>query len=128
MERAGHFIAKWKRARTAMSQEELVIAAWRAAVGPNIANRTRPVGLVRMRLVVEVEDAIWQRNLHGLSAQILRNLKTYLDADAPQDLEFRVGVPRRPAQREERIPDEADQIADPLLSWIYRTSRRKAGA
>lgn len=119
-----------KTAHNALSAEELALAAWPAAIGKRLAGRTRAVSLVRDRLVIEVEDAVWQRNLHALRTQILSNLGGILGAAAPADLEFRIGVPRRPPQREERVglPDEADGIADPILSHLYRVSRRKAGA
>ena len=83
-------------------------------------------GLVRERLVVEVEDAMWQRNLHGLRGQILAKLNELLGAEAPSDIEFRIGVPRRPPQREELSADEADMIGDPVMARIYKISRRKA--
>lgn len=132
MERAGRVLAKSARTRQTLGREELVKAAWNAAVGRRLAARTRPVGLVRERLVVEVQDALWQKNLFGLRSQILRNLAEIAGADAPSDIEFRVGIPRRPPVRElpaaARGADEADLIADPVLGRLYRYSRRKAGA
>jgi len=108
------------------------MAAWPAAVGKRLAARARPIALVRERLVVEVDDALWQRNLYALRGQILAKLADLLGDGAPQALEFRVGVPRRAPQVETRSGvrdnDEAGTIADPVLSRIYRISRRKAGA
>ena len=126
MERAGRSFAQLKAARTCLSAEEWARAAWPAAVGKRLALRTRVFGLVRERLVVEVEDAMWQRNLHGLRGQILAKLNELLGAEAPSDIEFRIGVPRRPPQREERSADEADMIGDPVMARIYKISRRKA--
>ena len=131
MERAGRSFAQLKSARACLSREEWARVAWPAAVGKRLAGRTRVSGLVRERLVVEVEDAMWQRNLHGLRKQILGNLGDLLGAEAPADVEFRIGVPRRPPQREERLAsgaslDEADLIDDPVMARIYRISRRKA--
>lgn len=130
MERAGKLLAK--SARAAMSRDELAVAAWPAAAGRKVANRTRAIGLVRETLVVEVDDALWQRNLHGLRAQILGNFSGLLQDAAPTALEFRIGAPRRPPQRAGMPPadsqDEADSIADPVWRYLYKASRRKATA
>ena len=130
MERAGRSLAKWKAARGLLTPDDWARAAWPAAVGKQVARNSRVIGLVRDRLVIEVEDALFQRNLNSMRKPILRNLAEMLGEQAPKDLEFRIGVPRRPPQREEapRQGDEADRIADPYLAQIYRNSRRKAGA
>lgn len=109
-----------------MSAEELARAAWPPAVGKKIAERTR-LGMLRGRtLVVEVEDAVWQRQLTSLSVQILRNLDRIIGGGLVEELSFRVGVPRRPPQRVVRLADEADGIADAGMRRIYLQSRRRA--
>ncbi len=59
-----------------------------------------PAKLVRTRLVVEVEDHTWQRQLFALTPHILANLEKTLGRGLVEDLEFRI-VPRRrePAMR-----------------------------
>jgi hypothetical protein len=136
MEHAGRSFARSKAARACLTPEERACAAWPAAVGKRLAGRARAVTLVRERLVVEVEDALWQRNLYSLRFQILENLAACLGEDSPRDIEFRIGVPRRPPMREETplsgsrfAPgDEAAGIADAVLRRIYLVSRRRAGA
>ncbi len=103
------------------------------AVGKRIAAHTRAAKLVRRRLVVEVEDQIWQRQLFVLSYHIVRNLERQLGPDVVEDLEFRV-VPRRrePQRAAQSAPalaaDEADTIADPVLRGLYKASRARARA
>ena len=85
---------------------------------------------MRTRLVVEVEDHVWQRQLFALTRQILANLEKNLGAGMVDDLEFRV-VPRRrgPQRAAEAVPasqDEAANIADPVLRSIYKAARKKA--
>jgi hypothetical protein len=136
MERAGRLIAKLKSATANLGPEQLAASAWPAAVGKRLAKRTFVLGLVRDRLVVQVEDIVWQKNLAGLRNQILRNLADLLGPAAPADIEFRIGVPRRPPQRESAaaprqarlFDDDSTRFEDPSFAMIYRMSRRKAGA
>jgi Dna[CI] antecedent, DciA len=135
MERASKFIRMLRLPGDTLNIEDLACAAWPVAVGKRIAMHTRAAKLVRTRLVVEVEDNTWQRQLFALSRQILRNLETHIGAGAVEDLEFRVVPRRREPQREVRAAapllravDESDAIADPVMRDIYRASRKKAGA
>jgi predicted nucleic acid-binding Zn ribbon protein len=130
MERASSFVRKLSRGM--ITPEEMALAAWPDAVGKRIATHTRAAKLVRTRLVVEVEDATWQRNLWSLSGQILRNLQKALGPGSVEDLEFRV-IPRRrePEIARASIPaliDDAEAIADPILRDLYKLSRKKAQA
>jgi predicted nucleic acid-binding Zn ribbon protein len=134
MERASKVIRGLRLPADTFSAEDVVCAAWRGAVGKTIASHSRAVRLVRNRLVIEVEDRIWQRQLNGLSRSILRNLEKNLGAGLVEDLEFRV-VPRRrePQRATVAMPagaaaDEAADIADPVLRAIYQASRKKAQA
>jgi hypothetical protein len=110
----------------------MALAAWPDAVGKRIAGHTRAAKLVRTRLVVEVEDATWQRNLFSLSRHILHNLEKALGPGLVDDLEFRI-LPRRrePVVARSSVPtllDDADAIADPVLRDLYKLSRKKAQA
>jgi hypothetical protein len=136
MVRAGRLLAKLQPARQCFSAEEIVLAAWPAAIGARLAGRTRAVAIRGTHLVVEVEDETWRRNLWALRQQILRNLVELLDEASPRDIEFRIGIPRRMPRSEStenafalvppRPYDEADGIVDPVMRRIYLNSRRKA--
>ena len=138
MERAARVFRKAKQPRALLNDEEVLRAVWPAAVGKAIAAHTFHVKLVRTNVVVEMEDALWQRQLRPLEKQILERLQL-LTPDVPiSGIEFRVGVPRRRPQRSttsgaligenEVISDEADGIQDPVLKKVYQISRRKASA
>ena len=108
MERASRLIRTLRLPGDTLNLEELACAAWPAAVGRRIAVHARAVRMVRTRLIVEVEDAIWQRQLFALSGQILRNIEKSIGPGAVEDLEFRVapaqtraaaGNPRRGRSR-----------------------------
>jgi predicted nucleic acid-binding Zn ribbon protein len=133
MERASKVIRRLRLSGEVISAEEVACAAWPDAVGKKVAAHTRAARLVRTRLVVEVEDATWQRQLFGLSRHILANLERSLGAGLVEDLEFRVVARRRPPQRAQQavpalLADDADAILDPVMRGIYKASRKRAQA
>jgi hypothetical protein len=137
MERAARLIQKNKLSKKVFSEEDLARAAWPAAVGKAIAAHTWRLTLVRQTLVVEVEDAIWQKQLFTLRGQILERLRRCTASDVVQEVEFRIALKRRQPQRAETREspqsdidkgDEADSIQDAVLKKVYRLSRKKATA
>jgi hypothetical protein len=130
MERASKLIRGLTLPADAFNAEDLARAAWPQAVGKTIAGHTRPMRMVRTRLIVEVEDKTWQRQLFVLTTHILRNLEKNLGPGVVGDIEFRI-VPRRrgPQLAEQSVStpkDEAETISDPVLRGIYKASRKKA--
>lgn len=140
MERAARLIKNKKVSAGVMTEEDLVRAAWPTAVGRIISAHTSRVRMVRTTLVIDVEDAVWQRQLHGLRGQILGRLQRVTGGCPVTDLEFRIGVPRRQPQRSDsresantftlgvQPRDDSDDICDPVLKKLYRLSRKKASA
>jgi hypothetical protein len=131
MERAGRVIGKLGISRRDLSDEQVAIGAWPVAVGKRLALRANAVRLVRERLVVEVEDVIWQRQLFGLRHQIMQQLETAAGRRIVEEIEFRVAVPKRQPARAEsltRSTDEAEGIRDPFMRNIYKAARKKASA
>jgi len=133
MERASKLIRGLRLPGDMITEDDLACAAWPQAVGKKVAAHTRAAKLVRQRLVVEVEDQTWQRQLFVLRHHIVRNLARHLGAGAVEDLEFRVAPRRREPQRaEQSVPslmaDEADAITDPVMRSLYKASRTKAQA
>ena len=133
MERASKLIRGLRLSDDLVAPEQLCCAAWPEAVGKKIAAHTRPAKLVRTRMVVEVEDHTWQRQLFTLTPHILNNLEKTLRRGLVEDLEFRI-VPRRrePVMARQALPtlpaDDADAIADPVMRDLYKLSRKKAQA
>ena len=132
MEHAAKSFAKLKL-DSAISQEDLARAAWPAAVGRRIAVHAAAKSVVRGRLIVEVDDAVWQKQLFHLRVQILAKLRETVDEGVINDIEFRIATPRRPPQSAQRLnqsqpPDEADGIADPVMRILYKQARKKASA
>ena len=133
MERAGRSLAKLKLSGN-ICADELARAAWPAAVGKRIAIHASAGALVRGKLIVECEDAIWQKQLFYLKTHILKKIHEVLGDTTVTDVEFRIATPRRPPQmasslRVSKPPgseDESNSIADAGLRIIYRQSRKKA--
>lgn len=128
MERASKVIGNLKLPVEAVSREALVCAAWAGAVGRKIASHTRAARMVRSHLIVEVEDAIWQRQLFALREQVRRKIDETIGPGIVEDIEFRV-VPQRMgprrAQHSAAQADEAEAIADPVLRNIYKAARKR---
>jgi predicted nucleic acid-binding Zn ribbon protein len=132
MERVGKALAKLKLS-AAISPDQLAFAAWPAAVGKRIAVHACPKALVRGSLVIETDDAIWQKQLFHLRFDILAKLSEVLGSGIITDLEFRMAgaAPRRPPQSAQShsnsvSPDDADSIQDPVMRILYKQSRTKA--
>jgi hypothetical protein len=130
MERAGKILAKIKNSDT-IPPEELARAAWLATVGKRIAAKASAKALVRGSLIVEVEDAIWQKQLFHLRFDILAKLTSVIGGGIVTGLEFRIATPRRPPQAakshsESASVDEADGIEDPVFRILYRQARHRA--
>ena len=131
MQRAGRVLGNLKLAKQGVSDEEMVRSAWPAAVGRKIAVRTYAVGMVRTRLVIEVEDAVWQRQLWTLRGQILKRFEQVLGRVIVEELEFKVAVPRIKPVRAEASgvsTDEADLILDSTFRSVYKAARKRANA
>jgi predicted nucleic acid-binding Zn ribbon protein len=130
MERAGRLIGKLKVSAGITDPETRARAAWAMAAGKKIAERTRPVNLVRGVLVVEVEDFIWQRQLNTLRHFLLRNLHKELGEALVMEIDFRP-MPRRlaPQRAETARPVQiVDGIGDPVLGLLYQQSKKREPA
>jgi len=128
MERASKVIGKLKLPEGTVSLEALACAAWAGAVGRKIAAHSHAARMVRSRLIIEVEDAIWQRQLWALREQVRRRIEESIGPGIVEDLEFRVTPPRLGPQRALRATaetDEANAIGDPVLRNIYKASRKR---
>ena len=136
MERAAKSLANLKLSGK-LSGEEIARASWPGIVGKRLARHAVAASLVRDRLVIEVDDAVWQKQLFHLRFQILEKVQEVLGSELVRDLEFRIATPRRGPQQAATLagrepalpkPDESDRIKDPVLRILYKESRKKASA
>ena len=128
--RAAKVLSKMKLAKAGVSSERLAVPSWAQTVGKTIARHTRAVGIFEGTLVVDVEDAIWEKNLRLLQPQIMEKLTATLGPGKVRSIRFKIAIPKRAPQREDNLvsADEADSIQDPILRRIYIQSRKRATA
>ena len=128
--RAAKVLSKMKLAKAGVSSERLAVPSWAQTVGKTIARHTRAVGIFEGTLVVDVEDAIWEKNLRLLQPQIMEKLTATLGPGKVRNIRFKIAIPKRAPQREDNLisADEADSIQDPILRRIYIQSRKRATA
>ena len=88
---------------------------------------------MRGKLIVEVGDAVWQRQLATLRHFLLRNLARELGAAVVTEIDFRPTPKRRPPQmataiREKPMAVEWDGGIAPIRSWglLYKRSQQTA--
>ena len=130
MERAGRLFANMDFPAQLEEAETRARAAWPIAVGKKIARHTRATALVRDTLVVEVGDAVWQRQLSSLRHFLLSNLARELGPGVVKEVDFRPMPKRRPPQaalsaRRGAAPVEG--IAEPVMGLLYRRSQGARG-
>jgi dsRNA-specific ribonuclease len=131
MDKALRLLAKLKN--SIVKDEDLARAAWRAAIGERLEAHARFRELHYQTLIVEVDDRVWQGQMHALEKQILDKLQRLLGRRLATRIEYRVAAPRRQPGRAEAwefqlAPQdaEASRITDPGLRRVYLKSKRKA--
>src|SRR5690349_14146790 len=101
-----------------------VVTEWTDLVGPRIAQRTRPDGVIDRVLWVEVATSAWLHELNALRPQLLAGLRERLGEPAVFDrLEFRLAGHRRRdpvAQRSPRRPPSPPRPAPPPATGAAR--------
>lgn len=127
MDRAAKILARM-RIPGGPSREELIRRIWPAVVGKVVARHTQVVAITGERVLVEVEDEAWRRQLAPLEGQILKKLRQALGKEGISRIVFCSGPPRRsPGQAAAARPaDEAEGIPDPVLQRLYLRQRARS--
>jgi predicted nucleic acid-binding Zn ribbon protein len=118
-------------------EQELALACWANAVGPDLARHTQPVRLARNMLVVDVATQALLDPLKSLSDRIMGRLNKSIGKPAVTRIVFRLALPGKiPVRRAATVSgntvagdmavDEAGAIQDPRLRRIYKQSRGNA--
>lgn len=136
MKRAGRLFAEMDFPDELDEAEPRARAAWGVAAGKTIARHTRATVLVRGKLLVEVEDALWQRQLATMGHFFVRNLAKELGPGVVTQIDFRPTPKRRPPQMAQAMSaqtvtaytarksvESVEGIEDPVLGLLYKRSR-----
>ncbi|MEO6052144.1 MAG: DUF721 domain-containing protein [Pyrinomonadaceae bacterium] len=100
--------------------EAVVFAAWGRCVGDLLRERTAPLEFFENRLVVAVQDKIWQRHLEDLSPQMLVKINGSLGQGSVRYIEFRIDAAAAETARESKkagniVPD-IDEVSPSLAN------------
>lgn len=111
---------------------QTIMPYWMAAVGRQLALKTRPTFFAKGRLTVEVDGAPWRQEMFPLTGTILARLNRLLGEPMVKWIDYRLARPqRRPPGRAQSATaeaepfDEASGIQDPQLRRLYRVSMKR---
>ncbi len=72
-------------------KKEIILEAWSRAAGEKAAYHSRPVGIKKGILTIEVEASTWLYTLNLKKAGILKEIKRSLEKYKIKDIRFRMG-------------------------------------
>ncbi len=70
-----------------------IFSRWEAIVGPEVANRCRPVSLKAGVLTVKTESAAWASELRYLGPAMVRRVNEELGSNVVREVKATVSVP-----------------------------------
>lgn len=98
--------------------EAAAIAAWKHAAGDGLKGRAVAVNLENRTLTVLVADAIWQKQLHAMRAQLLFRVNTILGQSIVSAIEFVIDPELAASQAEQqKTKEEPVDNEVPLELW-----------
>ena len=97
--------------------EAAALAAWKHAAGEGLKDRAVPVKLQDRKLLVAVADAIWQKQLHSMRAQLLFRINTILGQPIVGEIEFVIDPKLAKPVEEQKQADEPLDNEVPLELW-----------
>jgi hypothetical protein len=121
-------------------REALVLAAWKHVAGDSLSKNALPAKLDEKRLIIAVQDEMWERHLRALSGQVIFQLNGLLGAETVTFIDFVVDrsfftaineerfrlarekkdfESRSKAEITPRIEAAAGEIEDPLLRKLF---------
>lgn len=72
-------------------KKEKILIAWQKIAGPKAASHSRPVGIKRKVLTIEVDSSTWIYSLSLNKREALKNLQKELKEEGIKDIRFRAG-------------------------------------
>ena len=98
--------------------------AWSRAVGEGLRRNAIPVSLVGKTLTVSVADALWQKQLQSMAAELLFRINTLLGGKGVDEIVFRV-APSDISRANPRVAVERpkEESPNPLPSELLFAAR-----
>jgi len=108
--------------------ESAAQVAWNRGVGEGLRANALPMRLYKNTLVVAVADAIWQKQLQTMSAELVARVNWILGRDLIKFIEFRVDANITEKMRERaRQPNKSESV-ERALSAVPLEVRAASGA
>lgn len=94
--------------------------AWTRAAGDGLRRHAIPFRLYRKTLVISVADAIWQKQMQSMSAELISRINKLLGREVVDDIEFRIDPATveqvRTASQRRQDPRAREPIPEELVS------------
>ncbi|HUQ32273.1 MAG TPA: DUF721 domain-containing protein [Pyrinomonadaceae bacterium] len=90
--------------------EAAALVAWRRVAGDGLRTQAVPFRLYRKTLIVAVMDATWQKQLEGMSGQLLFRLNSLLGQAVVTYIEFRIDPKSVRAERDRFVVRETNRV------------------
>lgn len=100
--------------------ETAVKVAWRRAAGEGLREHAVPFRLQDKTLIVSVADAVWQKQLRTMSAELIFRINNLLQRKLVEAIEFRVNP--RLLGRHKTLPDKQRRVTAPLPNTIVTSA------
>ena len=94
--------------------------AWRRVAGEGLRDHAVPTRLQERILVVSVADAIWQKQLLPMSAELIFRINKLLQRNVIERIEFRID--QRAFARSESKHRSASRVCEPLPSTVVSSA------
>jgi hypothetical protein len=86
--------------------------AWARAAGPGLSRQAVPFRLDGGRFIVSVADAIWQKQLQSMSAELIFRMNNLLGKQTVEELDFRIS-PSAVSQAQTEAEASPPSVAPP---------------
>ena len=88
--------------------------AWTRAAGDGLRRHAIPFRLYRKTLVVSVADAIWQKQMQSMNAELVSRINKLLGREVVDDIEFRIDPARVEQVRTNSQPRQDPRARGPI--------------
>lgn len=98
----------------AETREVAAKIAWTRAAGRGLRRHAVPFRLYRKTLIVSVADAMWQKQLHAMSSELVSRINRLLRRELVETIEFRIDPSALSNERSGVRKDRRDESSQPL--------------